>query len=780
MDSLEKFGIGQPVPRTEDPRLLTGGGNYFDDFSLPNQTRAFILRSPHAHAKINSIDTSAATAAPGVIAVLTAEDYEADGYGIPECLPKRRKRDGSPMHEPRNAPLVRDQVKMVGDYVALVVAETLNQARDAAEQIAVDYRPLPSVSAPLAALAPGAPLVWEDCENNICFIHLVGDKAATDAAFEKADHVIAHRLPVNRSAHMTMEPRGAMGDYDRRTDQWTLYSGVHYPWQTRRELATRIFRVPEHRFRVATGDIGGSFGLRGGTYHEHILVCWAARRIGRPVKWVCERSEGFMSDHHGRDQVWDGEIAVNKDGRILAVRARNTSNVGAYLASKGTLPPVINLGTAAGTYDIPAMHLDVTGVFTNTNPLCPFRGNGRAEASYLTERLIDLAADEIGIDAAEMRRINAIPAEAMPYKTALTFTYDCGKFEENLNKTLEISDYKTFPKRRDEAKSRGKLRGIGVTNTIERAAAPSFEFADIRFHQGGTVTVAVGTTQQGQGHETIYKQIMCERLGIHPDDIRVVEGDTDILGVGGGTGGSRSATMGGGAVAAASDRIVDKGKAIAAHMLETAEGDIEFDAGVFSVAGTDRAVTMAEVIRTAYNTTKLPPGFEPGLAAHQGFSTEAENFPNGCHICEVEIDPDTGKIDIVDYKVVDDVGTVLNPLTLKGQIMGGVAHGIGQALTENMVFDPDSGQLLSGSFMDYAMPRADDMSFFEIVSNPVPTATNPLGCKGAGEAGTVGAVPCVMNAVVDALSPLGIRHVDMPATPERIWRAIQEARAFAD
>ncbi len=776
MDSLEKFGIGQPVPRTEDPRLLTGGGNYFDDFSLPNQTRGFILRSPYAHAKINSIDTSDATAAAGVIEVLTAADYEADGYGIPECLPKRKLRDGSPMFEPRNAPLVRDQVKMVGDYVALVVAETLNQAKDAAELIEVDYQPLPSVSTPVEALAPGAPLVWDDCENNICFTHLVGDKAATDAAFEKADHVIAHRLPVNRSAHMTMEPRGAMGDYDSRDDRWTLYSGVHYPWQMRQELATKIFRVPEHKFRVTTGDIGGSFGLRGGLYHEHILVCWAARRIGRPVKWVCERSEGFMSDHHGRDQVWDGEIAVNKDGRILAVRARNTSNVGAYLASKGTLPPVINLGTAAGTYDIPAMHLDVTGVFTNTNPLCPFRGNGRAEASYLTERLIDLAADEIGIDAAEMRRINAIPAEAMPYKTALTFTYDCGKFEENLNKTLEISDYKTFPKRRDEAKSRGKLRGIGVTNTIERAAAPSFEFADIRFHQGGTVTVAVGTTQQGQGHETIYKQIMCERLGIHPDDIRVVEGDTDILGVGGGTGGSRSATMGGGAVAAASDKIVEKGSAIAAHMLETAASDIEFAAGVFTVAGTDRAVTIAEVVRTAYDTTKLPPGFEPGLAAHQGFSNQVANYPNGCHDCEVEIDPETGRIEIVDYKVVDDVGTVLNPLTLKGQIMGGVAHGIGQALTENIVFDADSGQLLSGSFMDYAMPRADDMGYFEIVSNPVPTETNPLGCKGAGEAGTVGAVPCVMNAVVDALSPLGIRHVDMPATPERIWRAIQDAQ----
>ncbi|MHA1108225.1 MAG: xanthine dehydrogenase family protein molybdopterin-binding subunit [Alphaproteobacteria bacterium] len=655
MDSLEKFGIGQPVLRTEDPRLLTGGGNYFDDVTLPNQTRAYILRSPHAHAKINSIDIAAAKAAPGVIEVLTIDDYEADGCGIPQCQPKRKKRDGSPMYEPRNAPLVKGQVKMVGDYVALVVAETLDQARDAAELIEVDYAPLSSVSTPVEALAPDAPLVWEDCENNICFVHQVGDKDATDAAFKNADHVIAHRLPVNRSAHNTMEPRGAMGDYDARNGEWSLYAGVHYPWQMRQELATKIFDVPEHKFRVATGDIGGSFGLRGGTYHEYILVCWAARRIGRPVKWVADRSEGFMSDHDGRDQVWDGEIALNKDGKILALRAKNYSNVGAYLASKGTLPPVINLGTAAGTYVIPAMHMDVTGVFTNTNPLCPFRGNGRAEASYLTERLIDLAADEIGMDPAEIRRINAIPKEAMPYKTALTFTYDCGDFTDNLEKALEISDYDGFSNRRDEAKSRGKLRGIGVTNTIERAASPSFEFADIRFHQGGTVTVAVGTTQQGQGHETIYKQIVCERLGIDPEDVRVIEGDTDTLGVGGGTGGSRSATMGGGAVAAASDKIIEKGKAIVAHRLETSEGDIEFAAGTFTVAGTDRSMTMAEVIQTSYNTALLPPGFEPGLSVHQGFSTQESNFPTGCHVCEVEIDQDTGEVQIISYKVVDDV-----------------------------------------------------------------------------------------------------------------------------
>jgi len=674
---------------------------------------------------------------------------------------------------------VKDRVRMVGDYVALVVAETLEQAKDAAELIEVDYEPLPSVANPWAAMQDGAPLVWDECANNICFVHLVGDKAATDAAFAKAPVVVGQRLPVNRSAHVTMEPRGAIGDYDPRSKRWTLYTGCHYPWQIRDELAEQIFKVPPHLFAVKTGDIGGSFGLRGGTYHEHILVCWAAHRLGRPVKWIADRSEGFMSDHHGRDQIWDGEIALDRDGRILAMRAKNYANVGAYLSSRGTLPPVANLGTAAGTYDVPAMHIDVTAVYTNTNPLCPFRGNGRPEASYLIERLIDLAADELGMDPAEIRRRNSIPAEKMPYKTALVFTYDCGEFEKSIAMAKEMADWDGFPARREEARERGRLRGIGISSTIERAAAPSFEMADIRFHQGGTVTVAVGTTQQGQGHETIYKQILCEKLGVDPDDILVVEGDTEMLANGGGTGGSRSATLGGNTVALAADRIIDKGRRIAGHMLEAADSDIEFADGVFRVAGTDRSVTLNEVVKKSYDGGNLPADIEPGLSVTQGFQVQAENFPNGCHICEVEIDPETGVVDIVDYKVVDDVGTVLNPLTLKGQIMGGVVHGVGQALLEEILFDKDSGQLVTGSFMDYTMPRADNLSYIEVQSNAVPTATNPLGCKGAGEAGTVGAVPCVMNAVVDALSALGIRHIDMPATPARIWRTIREAQRRA-
>jgi len=774
---VEKFGIGQPVPRTEDPRLLTGGGNYLDDNFLPDTARAFILRSPHAAAAIRGMDTTAAKAAPGVLAVLTADDYDAEGFGVPQCSPKRKTRDGKPMFEPYNRPLVRDRVRMVGDYVALVVAETLDQAKDAAELIEVDYEPLPAVSNPWEAIQDGAPAVWDECPDNICFVHLVGDKAATDAAFEKADVVVGQRLPVNRSAHMTMEPRGAMGNYDARSGRWTLYTGCHYPWQIRDELADRIFKVPAHKFTVKTGDIGGSFGLRGGLYHEHVLVCWAARRLGRPVKWVSDRSEGFMSDHHGRDQIWDGEIALDKSGRILAMRAKNYSNVGAYLSSRGTLPPVANLGTAAGTYDVPAMHIDVTAAYTNTNPMCPFRGNGRPEASYLIERLIDLAADEIGMDPAELRRKNSIPQEKMPYKTALVFTYDSGDFDKSIVLAQDMADWSGFAARREDSRKAGKLRGIGISSTIERAASPSFEAADIRFHQGGTVTLAVGTTQQGQGHETIYKQILCERLGLDPDDITVVEGDTEMLANGGGTGGSRSATLGGSTVALATDRVIEKGKLIAGFMLEAAEGDIEFAEGVFKVAGTDRSVTLSEVVSRSYDAATLPPEIEPGLSVSQGFSTQAENFPNGCHICEVEIDEDTGEIDIVRYNVVDDVGTVLNPLTLKGQIHGGVVHGVGQALLEEIVFDAESGQLMTGSFMDYAMPRADDLSFIEVQSNPCPTATNPLGCKGAGEAGTVGAVPCVMNAVVDALSVYGIRHIDMPATPPRVWAAIRDAKA---
>ena len=776
---VQKFGIGQPVPRYEDPRLLTGGGKYMDDNSLPRQARGYILRSPFAHARIRAIDISAAKSASGVIDVLTGQDYVDDGFGELECTPKRKRRDGQPMYEPVRRVLVLDEVKMVGDYVALVIAETIEQAKDAAELIEVDYEPLPSVSNPYEAAKPGAPKVWEASQDNICFVHLVGDKQATDAAMASAAHIVKGRLPVNRSAHATMEPRGAIGDYDSARDFWTLYTAVHYPWQVREELCNKIFRIPESKMRVVCGDMGGSFGLRGGTYQEVVLVLWASKRVGRPVKWVCERSEGFMSDHHGRDVHWEGEIALDENFKFLAVRAQSWTNVGAYLASKGTLPPVANLGTMAGTYHIPAMHCDVSGVYTNTNPICPFRGNGRPEASYVIERLIDLAADKLKIDPAELRRRNQIPADAIPYKTALVFTYDSGNFGDNLEKALVMADYEGFEGRKKDSETRGKLRGLGVSNSIERAAGPSLEQVQISFDTSGTVRLNAGTSQQGQGHETIFKQIMNETLGLDPELITFAEGDTNLLAFGGGTGGSRSATIGGSAVLKCAEKIIEKATKIAAHQLEAAEADIEFDDGAFSVVGTDRKVSLIDVAKASYKPGALPADIEPGLDAVYVFEAKAENFPNGCHICEVEIDEDTGVVDIVSYNVVDDVGTVLNPLTLKGQIQGGVVHGVGQALLEEIVFDPASGQLISGSFMDYAMPRADNLSYIDVQSNPCPTATNPLGVKGAGEAGTVGAVPAVMNAVVDALSVFGINHIDMPATPARIWEAIQKAKSQA-
>ena len=776
---VQKFGIGQPVPRYEDPRLLTGGGKYMDDNSLPRQARGYILRSPFAHARIRSIDISAAKSASGVIDVLTGQDYVEDGFGELECTPKRKRRDGQPMYEPVRRVLVLDEVKMVGDYVALVIAETIEQAKDAAELIEVDYEPLPSVSGPYEAAKPGAPKVWEESQDNICFVHLVGDKQATDAAMASAAHIVKGRLPVNRSAHATMEPRGAIGDYDSARDFWTLYTAVHYPWQVREELCNKIFRIPESKMRVVCGDMGGSFGLRGGTYQEVVLVLWASKRVGRPVKWVCERSEGFMSDHHGRDVHWEGEIALDENFKFLAVRAQSWTNVGAYLASKGTLPPVANLGTMAGTYHIPAMHCDVSGVYTNTNPICPFRGNGRPEASYVIERLIDLAADTLKIDPAELRRRNQIPADAIPYKTALVFTYDSGNFGDNLEKALVMADYEGFEGRKKDSETRGKLRGLGVSNSIERAAGPSLEQVQISFDTSGTVRLNAGTSQQGQGHETIFKQIMNETLGLDPELITFAEGDTNLLAFGGGTGGSRSATIGGSAVLKCAEKIIEKATKIAAHQLEAAEADIEFDDGAFSVVGTDKKVSLIDVAKASYKPGALPADIEPGLDAVYVFEAKAENFPNGCHICEVEIDEDTGVVDIVSYSVVDDVGTVLNPLTLKGQIQGGVVHGVGQALLEEIVFDSASGQLISGSFMDYAMPRADNLSYIDVQSNPCPTATNPLGVKGAGEAGTVGAVPAVMNAVVDALSVFGINHIDMPATPARIWEAIQKAKSQA-
>ena len=768
---MQKFGIGQAVSRFEDPRLVRGGGRYVDDMALPGMVFGHVLRSSHAHAKIRSIDVGAAKAAPGVLAVLTGADWRASGWGDLPVPGGLKRRDGSPMYRPRYPALVSDRVRWVGDYVAFVVAETRHQAADAAELIAVDYEPLAAVTSTAQAPTGDAPRVFDDCPNNICFVHLEGDKAATDAAFARAAHVVRQHFVINRVTAVTMEPRGSIGDFNANDGRYTVYTTLQRAHPFRAELAGML-KVPEAKVRVIAGDIGGSFGMKSAVYNEVALVLLASKLTGRPVKWASTRAEAFLSDAQARDNVTDAELALDADGTFLALRVKTIANVGAYLQTAASAF-VGNLGSLAGVYRTPAIHADVTAVFTNTNPIRPYRGNGRPEAAYVIERMIDLAADAIGIDPAELRQRNAIPPDAMPFRTGLTFTYDSGDFAKNLEMALQLADADGFPARRKEALKRGKLRGLGMSNTIERAGAPSFEGAEIRFDRSGTVTLFCGAINQGQGHETVFKQIMCDRLGLDPSDIQYLQGDTDQVFFGEGTGGSRSATLGGSAVDGACRKVIEKARAIAAFALKADGAQVNFADGVFSTPATNETLTLKEVARLAANPAKLPPGMEPGLVVTAVYRGEVENFPNGAHVCEVEIDRETGEVEIVRYSVVDDVGTVLNPLLLHGQITGGIAQGAGQILCEDIRFDPDTGELLTGSFMDYAMPRASDLCAIAIRSNPVPTKTNPLGVKGAGEAGTVGAMPAVANALVDALSEFGVRHIEMPATAEVIWRAMR-------
>ncbi len=773
---MGEFGIGQPVPRFEDPRLVRGEGRYVGDIMLPGTAFGYVLRSPHAHAKIRSIDTAKAKAAPGVLCVLTGADYAASGFGDLPVPGGLKRRDGSPMYRPRFPALVTDRVRWVGDYVAFVVAETLHQAADAAELIEVDYEPLPAVIDTIESIAPDAPLVHDDCANNICFVQLDGDKAATDAAFARAAHVVKQRFVINRVTTASMEPRGSVGVYHPAEGRYEIYTTLQRTHPFREELSKNVLRVPENKIRVISGDIGGSFGMKSAVYNEVALVLLAAKVTGRPVKWISTRSEAFLGDAQARDNVTDAELALDQDGNFLAARVKTVANVGAYLQVGGQ-SFIGNIGTLAGVYKTPTLHADITAAFTHTNPVRPYRGNGRPEAAYVIERLVDLAADTMGIDPAELRRRNTIPPSAMPYKTGLTFTYDSGEFEKNMDQALELADAEGFMARREQSRQHGKLRGLGMSNTIERAAAPSYEGAEIRFDRSGAATIFSGAVNQGQGHETAFKQIVCDQLGLDPKDIHYVQGDTDQVFFGEGTGGSRSATIGGSAMLMASHKIVTKAKAIVAHLLKVPAEDIKFEDGIFSSNKTNQTMTIKEVAVAAALPAKLPKDMEPGLIATAVYINPVDNFPNGCHVCELEIDEDTGKIDILRYSVIDDVGVVLNPLLVYGQIMGGVAQGAGQALMEDIRFDGDSGQLLTGSFMDYAMPRASDLSNVEVHSNPVPTKTNPLGVKGCGEAGCVGALPAVTNAVVDALSVLGVKHIEMPATPERVWRAIADAKA---
>ncbi len=773
-----KFGLGQSATREEDNRFLRGLGRYTDDINLPSQASSYLSRSPHAHARIKSIDTDAACRSPGVLAIFTGEDIVNAGLGdLPSLSAKiypLKRPDGQPIFVPPRPALARYKAVFVGDGVAFVVAETRNQARSAAELIEIDYEELPVNTNTLDALAQNAPSVWDACPDNICFQFEVGDQAATDRAFTNASHVTSIELPMPRVAVNAMEPRAALGNYNRSDARYTLYAGNQFPHDMRSWLAEFVLGVPEAQLRIISPDMGGSFGLRATIFPELPLVLWAARQIGRPVKWVNDRMDGILEEQ-GRDFIMRGELALNSHGDFLGLRVDVTANMGAYLSNFGPHASFANISGVAGVYTTPVMHAQVTGVLTNTSPTGAVRGAGRPEATSLIEQVIDKAAHETGLDRVELRRRNLIQPAAMPYQTPLTYNYDSGEFERNMDQALAMIDAEGFEARRAAAVASGRLLGLGIINTIEQSAGGGDEGGEIRFDRQGTATILMGTHSHGQGHETVFKQLVSERFGLNFESIRFVQGDTDVVAYGHGTGGSRVAALGGSALVGASVKIIEKGKVIAAHALEAAEQDIKFEEGLFSVTGTNRGLDIREVASIAFQPALLPPGMDSGLSAFATFLPPAPTFPNACHVAEVEIDPDTGVSRILRYIAVEDVGTVLNPLLLDGQIHGGIVHGAGQVFGEEIVWD-ENGQVLTSSFMDYNMPRADDLPFFEIEANGAPTSRNPLGVKGAGEAGTVGAVACLTGAVLDALAPLGITDLPMPATPQRLWRAINDAK----
>ena len=780
-------GIGAAVLRKEDRRFLVGAGRYTDDIQRPYQTYLHVIRSPHAHARIRAIRAETARGAPGVLAVLTGADLAAEKIGNLPTGWLIHSKDGSPMVEPPHPALAVDEVRHVGDQVAVVVAETRDQAREAAALLEVDYEELPAVGTIGKAIAPGAPLVWEQAKGNTCFDWHIGDPAAVKAAFAKAHKVVKLDLVNNRIIPNAIEPRAAIGEYDRATDDYTLHTTSQNPHLTRLLLGAFSFQVPEHKLRVVAPDVGGGFGSKIHHYAEEVLVLWAARKVGRPVKWTAQRSESFMSDAHGRDHLAHAELAVDAEGHFLGLHVKETVNLGAYLSTFGTVIPTYLHGILfAGPYKTPAIYVEVRAVFTHTVPVDAVRGAGRPEATYVLERLADLAARELSIDPVEVRRRNFI--DKFPYQTPVALQYDSGDYFASLEAALDKSRWASFGERRAEARRRGKLRGIGLSTYLEACGiAPSavvgslgaraglYESASVRVDPTGTVTVFTGTHSHGQGHETTFAQIVAGKLGIPLDKVEVVHGDTARIPFGMGTYGSRSLAVGGSAIAIAVDKIVAKGRKIAAHLLEAGEGDVEFKDGKYTVVGTDRAKSFGEVAFTAYVPHKYPAGLEPGLEENAFYDPKNFTFPAGCHVCEVEIDPETGAVQVVGFTVVDDVGTVINPIIVDGQIHGGVAHGIGQALFEHALYDDETGQLLSGSYLSYTMPRAQDFPSYGVSTTFTPCTHNPLGAKGVGEVGSIGAPPAVINAIVDALAHLGVRHVDMPATPERVWRAIRDA-----
>jgi carbon-monoxide dehydrogenase large subunit len=769
------FGIGQPIRRVEDKRFLTGHGTYIEDITLPRQAYAVQLLSPHPHAKIKRIDTSQAAAAPGVLCVLTGADAAAEQVG--PMFPLMPEDMGGPkgFRAPRFL-LATGKVRYVGERIVFVVADTLAQAQDAAELVEIEYDQLPPVIDAEAALRDGAPKVWDECPTgNIIFSLAMGNKEATDAAFTTAAHRVSLRMINNRLSANSMETRGYIGDYNASDDFYTLYTTTQNPHGARGTLAGQVFHVPEAQIRVIAKDVGGGFGMKGDVYPEEALVLWASKKIARPVKWISTRSEGLLTDTHGRDQIVTGEMALDKDGKILAVRAHSITPLGGNVSGAGVIPALSALSMIPQVYQVPNLHLTGHAVFNNTAPMGPYRGAGRPEATYFTERLIEHAARAMGLDPVELRRRNFIASSAMPHTTQTGVTYDSGDFAATMAKCIELADWDGYEARKQATVKQGKLRGRGLIYYLETCGIFN-DRMELRFDPSGSVTIVAGTFSHGQSHATTFAQMVSEWLGVPFDSIRFIQGDTNQVSFGRGTYGSRTSSVGGGALKVASANLIEKAKSLASHLMEAAPADIQFENGRFTIVGTDKSMALVDVAKAAYAPMFLPPGFGVGLEA-SGAADGIPNFPNGCHVCELEIDPDTGIVAIDRYTVVDDVGMVINPLIVEGQIVGGLAQGFGQALQELVRYDPDSGQLLSGSFNDYTMPRAEDMPEFECAFNNVPCKTNALGIKGAGEAGSVGAPPAVINAIIDALAPMGIKTIDMPATPLRVWETIHGAKA---
>jgi len=782
-------GIGIRVLRKEDVRFLTGRGRFVDDLERPGQAWAWLVRSPHPHARIVAIDSAEAARMAGVVAIWTAADVAAAGIRPLPPILTLNSSDGTPMAGAPRPLLQGEVVRFVGDPVALVVAETRGQARDAAERVAVDYQALAHNVEPGRARAKDTPAIWAHAASNTCYVFEAGDQAATDQAFAKAAHVTSIDLINSRMVVNPIEPRAALAEYDPAGDRSTLYTTSQNPHVAKFLLCNHVFDLPEQRMRVVSPDVGGGFGMKAAVYPEECLALWAARRLGRPVRWTEDRSEAFLADSHSRDHVTRCDLALDKDGKFLGLRVDTIANLGAYNSTFSVgVPSVASVPLMGGVYTTPAIHVRITPVFTNTVPVDAYRGAGRPEAAYLLERLVENAAHQLGLDPAEIRRRNFIRPEQMPFKTGVGTRYDSGDFARNLEDALTLADYSDFERRRQQSEARGKLRGVGLCTYIEacglgpsptalaRAMLPTYEMAELRFQPSGKVTLFIGTHNHGHGHETTFSQLVAGTLGIAFDDVEVVFGDTDKIAFGRGTVGSRSLAVGGPAVVKAANKVIEKGRKVAAHILEAALADIEFADGRFRVAGTDRALTMAEIARASYLPRNFPfDELDPGLDETAAYDPKAPTFPNGCHVCEVEIDRVTGEVAVARYTVVDDFGKIINPMIVEGQVQGGIAQGLGQALLERTVYDSESGQLVTGSFMDYCMPRADNLPFIVFATNEVPCTTNPLGVKGCGEAGVIGSLAAVMNAVVDALRPFGVSHIDMPATPEKIWRVIAGA-----